>query len=93
MSTLPPTPEPAENMPLIRASELTQYSFCQRAWWLGVVKQIPTHNQTALARGTQTHRQHSHQVRAALRWRQASFFLLVGGGLLLSVALAWYFLQ
>jgi hypothetical protein len=80
-------------LPLIRANELTQYSFCHRAWWLGTVKQVPANNQAALARGTQTHRHHSHQVQAALRWRQASFFLLGGGGLLLTVAVLWYFLQ
>lgn len=88
-----PLPEPDEALPLIRASELTQFSFCQRAWWLSNVKQIPGRNQAVLKHGTQIHRLHTKQVHAALRWRQASFFLLAGGGLLLSMALLLYFLQ
>ena len=81
-----------DNLPMIRASELNQYSFCQRAWWLGTIKGIPSNNQAALTRGVQLHHSHENQVRAVLRWRQASFFLWGGGGLLLSIALFWYFL-
>jgi hypothetical protein len=65
-----------EELPLIRASELAQYSFCRRAWWLGTVKRIPSNNQTTLTRGRGIHRHHASQVRIALRWRQASFFCL-----------------
>lgn len=93
MSTSPPTPDPADSLPLIRASELNQYSFCHRAWWLGTVRRVPANNQAVLAHGIQIHRLHSHQVQVALRWRQASFFLLAGGGLLLGVALLCYLLQ
>jgi hypothetical protein len=93
MSTPPSPPDPTDSLPLIRASELTQYSFCQRAWWLSTVKQVQVNNQAALVRGTQTHRHHSRHVQAALRWRQASFFLLGEGGFLLTVAVLWYFLQ
>ncbi len=92
MSSHLPPPEPDEALPLIRASELTQFSFCQRAWWLNTVKQIPPNNQAVLKHGTHIHHLHTRQVHAALRWRQAGFFLLVGGGLLLSVALILYFL-
>jgi hypothetical protein len=81
-----------EDLPLIRASELAQYSFCRRAWWLGTVKGIPSGNQAALARGGQFHRSHTHQVHTALRWHHASFFLLSGGSLLLIIALAWLLL-
>jgi hypothetical protein len=87
------TTDPANNLPLIRASELTQYSFCHRAWWLSTVKQVSSNHQAALIRGTRVHRDHTYQVRVAHRWRQASFFLLGGGGLLLSVALFWYLFQ
>ncbi|MCL4301894.1 MAG: hypothetical protein KJ077_39730 [Anaerolineae bacterium] len=93
MATPAPPPEPAGRLPLIRASELNQYSFCHRSWWLGTVKQIPANNQTVLAHGIQTHRHHSYQVRAALRWRQASVFLFAGGVILLAMALLGYFLQ
>jgi hypothetical protein len=81
-----------EDLPLIRASELAQYSFCRRAWWLGTIKGIPSGNQAALTRGGQIHRSHAHQVQTALRWHHASFFLLSGGGLLLIIVLAWLLL-
>lgn len=77
----------ADDLPLLRASELTQYSFCHRAWWLETVKRIPSNNQMALTRGVKVHRSHEYQVRAALRWRQASFFLFGSGGLLLIITL------
>jgi hypothetical protein len=93
MSTLAPPPDPADSLPLIRASELNQYSFCHRAWWLGTIKQVPANNQAVLAHGIQTHRLHSYQVRVALRWHQASFFLFCGGAILLGIALLWYLLQ
>jgi hypothetical protein len=81
-----------DNLALIRANELAQYSFCHRAWWLSTVHGIPSHNQAVLARGVQTHRRHGNEIRAALRWRRASFFLLGGGGLLLIMAVFYYFL-
>lgn len=93
MTAPPSPPAPAESLPLIRASELNQYSFCHRSWWLGTIKQIPANNQAVLAHGIQTHRHHSYQVRAALRWRQASVFLFAGGVILLAMALLGYFLQ
>jgi hypothetical protein len=30
----PRSPLPLDNLPFIRASELAEYSFCRRAWWL-----------------------------------------------------------
>jgi hypothetical protein len=81
-----------EHLPLIRASELAQYNFCRRTWWLGTIKGIPSRNQTALTRGGQIHRSHAYQVQTALRWRHASFFLLSGGGFLLIIALVWLLL-
>ncbi|MBE7469003.1 MAG: hypothetical protein DPW09_27090 [Anaerolineae bacterium] len=93
MPTSYPLLEPDDALPLIRASELAQFSFCQRAWWLNTIKQIPPNNQAVLKHGTQIHRLHTRQVHSALRWRQASFFLLAGGGLLLGMTLLLYFLQ
>jgi hypothetical protein len=71
-----------EDLPLIRASELAQYGFCHRAWWLGTVKALPSSSRAALARGTGQHRRHERQVFAAARWRRLSLILL-GAGLLL----------
>lgn len=92
MSAEQPASEQASVLPLIRASELTQYSFCRRAWWLGTVKRVPANNQAARTRGIRSHRDHANQVQSASRWRQASIFLLGGGGVLLGVALFLYWL-
>ena len=89
----PPATDQPVDLPLIRASELAQYSFCQRAWWLGTIKRIPSRQQAALTRGTQTHREYYHQVQSSVRWRQASFSLFGGGGILLLMALIWLLLS
>jgi hypothetical protein len=78
-------------MPLIRASELAQYSFCHRAWWLATVQGQPTRQQTALKRGVQLHLAHQDKVKKALRWRYASFFLFISGFLLLIVGVVRQF--
>ncbi len=75
---------PPDELPLIRASELAQYHFCHRAWWLSTVKGMPSRSQAALARGTRQHQHHERQVYAAGRWRQLSLMLL-GSGLLLLI--------
>ena len=78
-SNSPPVPE---ELPLIRASELAQYSFCHRAWWLGTVKGLPSRSRAGLARGARHHERHAGQVYAAGWWRQLGL-LLLGSGLLL----------
>ena len=75
------------NLPLIRASELTPYSFCHRAWWLTTVKQLRPAHQDALTRGTAAHQRHANQVRAVLRWRWVGLILSGLGGVLLLLAL------
>jgi hypothetical protein len=79
------------NLPLIRASELTQYSFCHRAWWLATVKQVRPANQDTLTQGTAAHQRHAHQVRVALRWRWVGLILSGLGSVLLLLALIYNF--
>lgn len=88
-----PVPGRSDNQHVIRASELAQFSFCQRAWWLAVVKDHTPKNQVSLSRGILTHNRHFHQIQTAQRWRYASFFLLYSGGLLLVVVLLWHILN
>jgi len=80
---------PPDELPLIRASELAQYSFCHRAWWLGTVKGLPSRSLAALVRGTRQHRRHERQVYAAGRWRRWGLILLGSGLLLLIGAVLW----
>lgn len=76
-----------EPLPLIRASELGQYSFCHRAWWLTVIHKIPDQNQTSLQRGRTVHMGHEATVRATVRWRKGGFLLMSMGGLIFFIAL------
>jgi hypothetical protein len=80
------------NLPLIRASELAQYDFCRRAWWLGTVKGLPAASQASRRRGRRKHERHGRQVRFAATWRRAGYFLVGLGGLLLIAALMWLWL-
>lgn len=84
---------PAHNLPVIRASELASYSFCRRAWWLGVVKKIPSGRQKILTRGRQMHLRHERMVRRAVYWGQAGRFLVGMGGLSLLLGLLWLWLN
>jgi hypothetical protein len=73
--------------PIIRASEIGQYVFCQRAWWLGTVQGYRPVNEAELSAGTQAHLQHGRAVAASQHWRWVGLALLVLGGLLFAVLL------
>jgi hypothetical protein len=89
MSTKDAANSTPNHLPLIRASELVQYSFCHSAWWLGTVKNLPSTNQATLARGKQAHSHHAHKVQTALYWRRTGLFLLSSGILFLIIAVLW----
>ena len=84
-------PSPAAGSAPIRASELAQYSFCHRAWWLERVKRLPADSQAKLARGRQAHHRHEGRVTAAAGWRRAGLILIGAGGLSLVATLLWLF--
>jgi hypothetical protein len=65
--------------PIIRASEIGQYVFCQRAWWLGTVQGYQPVDDRLLAAGTQAHLQHGHAVARSRRWQQVGYLLLAMG--------------
>ena len=71
----------------IRASEIGQYVFCPRAWWLGNVKGYRPVNEADLSAGTQAHVRHGRGVAALQRWQWVGYILLVVGGVLLALAL------
>ncbi|MCS7178195.1 MAG: hypothetical protein RML46_00895 [Anaerolineae bacterium] len=62
---------------IIRASEIGQYLFCARAWWLGSVEGLPSAAQEEMEAGEQAHRQHGRQVRAAIILSRLAWALLV----------------
>ncbi len=60
----------------LRASEIAEFIFCQRAWWyrrLGT----PSANTGRLRSGTRWHREHGQSVLAANCLRVAGYLLLI----------------
>ena len=70
------------------ASEIGEYEYCARAWWLGWVQGKERANQAKLAAGVQRHAQHDQQVAIAGCARRLGIALLALAGLLV---LAWLF--
>jgi hypothetical protein len=63
---------------VIRASEIGEYVFCARAWWLGRVKGVPNANRLALEAGVLRHRAHGQRVqRAELLSRLVRLLLVI----------------
>ena len=66
---------------LIRASEVGDYVFCHRAWWLRVIEGRVPQNRERLRAGTRAHRRHGLRL-------AASRALLLAGLLALATAIA-----
>ncbi len=76
--------------PVIRASEIGQYSYCARAWWLGRVKGFRSTNLAAMREGTKRHRAHGRLVERYHLLRQAAIFLIA---LAVVALIAWFLLS
>jgi CRISPR/Cas system-associated exonuclease Cas4 (RecB family) len=73
---------------LIRASELSQYAYCARAWWLGRVMGYRSANVEAMQAGAARHRAHGRTVEGAYQLRRLALALLVLAAVVLAAALA-----
>ena len=63
---------------VIRASEIGEYVFCHRAWWLDRVQGVENANRAALDAGVARHRVHGETVRQAVWLERAPIvFMLV----------------
>ena len=71
---------------IIRASEIGQYAYCARAWWLARVKGLPSANAAQMRAGTEQHRTHGRSVERFRRLRRIAIALVLAGALLLA---AW----
>jgi hypothetical protein len=78
-----------EQDPILRASEIGQYAFCARAWWLGRVKGYRSVNVAAMRLGTIQHRRHGRAVEGyhLARWLAAALLVLAVVALLAWLAL------
>ncbi|RMG94241.1 MAG: hypothetical protein D6706_14155 [Chloroflexi bacterium] len=60
----------------IRASDIGEYLYCRRAWWLRRVQHVPSRNIQALNRGTQFHQQHGRLYTHALWAKRLAYLVL-----------------
>jgi hypothetical protein len=72
---------------IIRASEIGQYDFCAKAWWLGSVERVPSSNVRELQTGTAAHEQHGREVQRAGYLQQIALVLMAIGIVILLLAL------
>lgn len=71
---------------IIRASEIGQYDFCAKAWWLGSIEGIQPSNIRELQAGTAAHEQHGRRVRRASEMQVAALVLVALGVIVLLLA-------
>ena len=66
-----------EEQPIIRASEVSLYAYCARAWWLGQVLGYQSTNVSAMREGTVQHAAHGRSVAGYHRLRRLAVALLL----------------
>jgi hypothetical protein len=64
-------------MRVIRASEIAEYVFCRRAWWLHHVQGLAPANVQELAAGTSAHAGHGRLVWVVSALRTLAILLVV----------------
>ena len=74
-------------MRILRASELSAFVYCQRAWWYRKSGMTPD-NQSELSGGTRLHQQHGRTVLTAGCLRILAYGLLLAALALAAAALA-----
>ncbi len=72
---------------IIRASEIGQYDFCAKAWWLGSIEGVQPSNIRELQAGTAAHEAHGRQVQRASQLQVAAIVLVGLGAIILMLAL------
>jgi hypothetical protein len=72
---------------IIRASEIGQYDFCAKAWWLGSIEGVQPSNIRELQAGTAAHEQHGRQVQHASQMQMIAIGLVALGVIVLILAL------
>ena len=68
-----------KSRPVISASEIGQYAYCPRGWWLARVEGHVPENAEALAFGEDVHRRHGRGVRAAHIGQRLAYGLIAAG--------------
>ncbi len=74
-------------MKVIRASEIGEYVFCHRAWWLRHVQGFESANVRELTEGAAAHVSHGRLVSAASGLRALAFLLFLMALIIAALAL------
>ena len=70
----------------IRASEIADYVYCNRSWWLRRTYNMRSFGAQEMRRGTAFHEEHGRSVRRAIWINRLAYFLLI-------LAVGFVFLQ
>ena len=60
----------------VRASEISDYIYCRRSWWLKRVRGFASQNVRELSAGTEFHQQHGRTVQQSIWTRYLAYILL-----------------
>ena len=74
---------------IIRASEISQYVYCNRAWWLKRVHGVQPGNTREMAAGTAHHQAHSRWLSVSRLVRRLAYALLLAAIILIVLQLIW----
>lgn len=74
------------------ASELAEYVYCRRAWWIHHIQGHDPHNTRALERGQAAHSRHGLRVSVAGGLIRFGRLLIVAGVLLIFIIFAFQFI-
>jgi hypothetical protein len=74
---------------LLRASEIGNYAYCARSWWLSRVRGLPSAHLERMMVGEEKHRSHGRAVVASNRLERLAYLLLLVGGML-ALAAGWW---
>lgn len=82
----------AKDRTLVRASDLSAWAYCHRAWWLAHVKGAAHQHPQQLERGAAAHRAHGAAVRRAALMQRAGVALVALAALLMIAGGLWLLL-
>jgi CRISPR/Cas system-associated exonuclease Cas4 (RecB family) len=82
--------EKRERRDFVRASGMSEYTFCARAWWLRREGVVPTRGGESREAGTRWHEQHGRTVERARRLRLVSALCIYAA---LAVAVVLFLLR
>ena len=83
---MPDAPAADDPRPILNASDIARWTYCNRAWWLARAG-VENHNQAALHAGSVVHETHVRRVADAHRTRILSLVLLLGAAIALLIGL------